>query len=113
LRVFAGEDAHAQPGRLAADLFKRHHRAADNPIPQIGVVAAIDRSTACWGEQGERLPRGEGRAGGILEHRQVKNHCVVRQSRQLIAQVRQGQVDQPSEANAVRESGSFATKLLD
>src|SRR4029453_11160251 len=46
LRFVTGEDAHPQSSCFAADPLKRDHRAANDPVSEVSVVAAVDGSTA-------------------------------------------------------------------
>jgi len=91
-------------GAFRADLLEHHHRAADNPMPEVGIEAAVDRSTARRGERIQRLARGEGLAGSILKHREVKHNGVIRQVRQLAAQFLHRKIGQPRKGDPVPES---------
>ena len=110
--VFVCQHPDTELGRLPADLLKGHHRAADNPVSKKSVVEAVDWSAACRGELVQRLPRGEGSAGSILKHRQVEHHRVIRQSRQLVAQVRQRKVGQPRNGDPVLEGVYLSAQFI-
>src|SRR5260221_11462745 len=45
---------------------------------EVGIVAAVDRSAARRGERIQRLAPGEGLAGSILKHREVKHNGGIR-----------------------------------
>ena len=96
LRAFPIQDAHSQLRGFPTDLLERHHRPANDPVSDKGVVAAVDRDATNGSELVQRLPRGKRLAGGILEYHEIKDDRIIGEARYLAAQFLDRKIGQPT-----------------